>query len=115
MQSRPPFPSRHNNVRRFWLLFEKKLGNHVDHLRPKHFILVARFACDFFQTIGRGLHQAKAEEIARALQLNQPPGLPFLLAPLRHGHIHDVPFRFAQEPQRQSALDGFVVGMRRKK
>jgi hypothetical protein len=57
--------------------------------------------------------QAEAEEIARAPQFTQPLRAPRDFAAQRHGNVDDVPVRFPQQPQRQSADDALVIRMRR--
>ena len=76
-------------------------------------LLFAAPRIDFLQTVRRGLHQAKTDAVAAIFQLPQPLCLTFLPAPVRHGHVDDVPFRFAQQPQRQPADDYLVIRVRR--
>src|SRR5439155_15753650 len=80
---------------------------------PMRRMLFARFRVHFLQSIRRGLREAEPDAVAAVLQLLQPLGLAFLLAALRDGDVDDVALRLAQQPQRQSADDDFIIRVRR--
>src|SRR5207245_1790224 len=56
----------------------------------------------------------EADALAARAQFLEPFGLPRPVAALRDGDVDDVPFCFAQQPQRQPPDDYFVIGVRRK-
>ena len=94
-------------------MLRKDARDHLHALCPMRRLLLARLDVDLFQSVGRGLHQAEADALAAPAQLRQPPGLPLLFAALRDGDVDDVALRLAQQPQRQSADDDFIIRVRR--
>ena len=59
--------------------------------------------------------QAEAEIMAGVAQFLPARGFAFRQAALRDGDVDHIPFRLAQQAQRQPARNRFVIGMRREK
>src|ERR1043166_2916118 len=70
------------------------------------------FEMDAFESMGARRSQAEPDIVAASLEVLPTRLLARAAAPLRHGHIDDVPCEFAQQTQSQSANDHLIVRMR---
>jgi len=98
------------NKNRARLLFRQDFSDDFDSRPPRRALFPARNRIDIIPIRHR---QAEAEEIARAPQFTQARRAPRDFAAQCHGNVDDVPLRFPQQPQRQSADDALVVRVRR--
>ena len=93
------------------LMLGEQPGNHLHRTAQMRRVFREGHGIDFFQT---GFFKAEAEPGAGVFEFLQARAPPFFVAAQRDGDVDDSHSRLAQKPDRKTAGDALVIGMRRK-